>query len=447
MASTYLTHTHGSAGTLLTKGTFSAWVKRSAPSGEQTIFTGNKADNSQRDFIRFEANSQLRARGCGGDWNLETTQVFRDVNAWYHIVLSIDTTQGTDTNRLKLYVNGVQVTSFSSPTYPSQNYTLEGWSNQSLQTIGRDGKDNNTPFDGILSHVHWIDGTAYPASTFGSEDATTGEWIINTSPTITMGNNGFTILKDGMTITDQSSNSNNFSLGGGTLTKTEDNPSNVFATLNALDFGAGSSAVYSYGNNRVLFSGSAIRNARSTLGMTSGKYYFEIKLTGQEGSINRWRVGITNRGSRDSTNFNLGTGTYEYGWNVDNGDIIHNNSTSVSGYGTCTTNDICSVALDLDNNKLYFAKNGTWQNSANPSSGTNGISITDVNSVNDDGAYFFAVGKNDGTYNYTLDCNFGNGYFGTTAVSSAGTNASGIGIFEYNVPNGFTALSTKGLNE
>jgi len=91
-------------------------------------------------------------------------------------------------------------------------------------------------FDGSMSHVHFIDGTAYDASAFGSTDSTTGEWKINTSPSVTYGTNGFFILKDGNSVTDQSPNSNNFTVGGGTLTKTEDNPSNVFATLNPLRF-------------------------------------------------------------------------------------------------------------------------------------------------------------------------------------------------------------------
>ena len=105
--------------------------------------------------------------------------------------------------------------------------------------------------------------------------------------------------------------------------------------------------------------------------------------------------------------------------------------------------------MDLDNNKLYFSKNGVFQNSGVPTSGSTGtgaISITAPAST-DTGFYFFAVAKaTSSTNTATFQCNFGNGYFGTTAVSSAGTNASNNGIFEYNVPAGYTALSTKGLN-
>ena len=106
-------------------------------------------------------------------------------------------------------------------------------------------------------------------------------------------------------------------------------------------------------------------------------------------------------------------------------------------------------ALDLDNNKLYFGKNGTWQNSGDPTSGSTGTgaaySVTAPSSTNG-GAYFFCGADLTGANNTRLQANFGNGYFGTTAVSSAGTNASNIGIFEYDVPTGYSALSTKGLN-
>jgi hypothetical protein len=131
-----------------------------------------------------------------------------------------------------------------------------------------------------------------------------------------------------------------------------------------------------------------------------------------------------------------------YGYWGEDG-AVRNNNSNIATYSTFTTNDIISVALDMDNNKLYFAKNGTWQNSANPSSGTNGISI---NANPTDGFYFPAWGDWDNNNRFYFYLNFGNGYFGTTQISSAGTNASGNGIFEYDVPTGYTALSTKGLN-
>ena len=446
MASTYLsrTQTSGNSKTF----TYSGWLKRGNPTaGERPFFTASSDSNNRSSFM-FESGDTLRLYNIDGgsvNVNLITTQLFRDYSAWYHIVLAVDTTQATASDRVKFYVNGEQVTSFSSSTYPNQNVNMK--MNSAISHLLGHAPFSGSYYDGSMAHVHFIDGTAYDASAFGETDATTGIWKAKTAPSVTYGTNGFFLKfqNSGSMGTDSSGNANNFTVNG-TMTQTVDTPSNVFATLNAVDYAGG--ATYSLGNTRVLIGSTALRSCRSTLGMGAGKYYWEVKLTAQSGSLNRWRVGITNRGSRDeaeASGFNLGIGLYEYAWNVDNGGIINNNS-GVATYSTCTTNDICSLALDLDNNKLYFAKNGTWQNSADPSAGTGGLSITDVASVNEDGAYFFAVGKNDGTFTYTLDCNFGNGYFGTTPVSSAENPDDGIGIFEYAVPTGYKALCTKSIN-
>jgi hypothetical protein len=442
MASTYLTHTHGSTATLSTKGTFSCWVKRSAVAGEQTIFTGN--DGSNRDFVRFESTSILRTRGCAGAWDLQTTQKFRDVHGWYHIVVSVDTTQSTNSNRVKVYVNGSQITSFGTATYPSQDYALLGWSgNGKLQTLGRDGTNNAGYLDGALSHVYWIDGTAYDASAFGETDATTGEWEAKTSPSVTYGNNGFFILKDGNSVTDQSGNSNNFTVAGGTVTDLKDNPENTFATMNSLD-NLYQSATFSNGNNTIVTSDTAYAATMSTLGMTSGKYYAEMKATNIGNGYSQFGI----RGTFVTSNAQgAGQGADGYAY-IANGGQKRNNDSS-SAYGTTwNSGDIIGCAVDLDNNYIYFSRNGTWQNSGDPTSGSSGTGAAFSLGTPSSGAYFFAASDNDadvGTAN-TFDFNFGNGYFGTTAVSSAGTNASDNGIFEYDVPTGYTALSTKGLN-
>ena len=130
--------------------------------------------------------------------------------------------------------------SFQDTAYPARNYSyVFGLGTSKMFTIGAQtyngGSNYNRFFNGSMSHINFIDGTAYDASYFGETDATTGEWKIKTSPSVTYGTNGFFILKDGNSGTDQSGNSNNFTVGGGTLTKTEDNPSNVFATINPLD--------------------------------------------------------------------------------------------------------------------------------------------------------------------------------------------------------------------
>ena len=383
-------------------------------------------------------------------FNFTTNRKFNDKSAFYHIVIRVDTTQATVNDRVRIYINGVDertVGGYSASGYvtPSQNEDLD-WNITSVHQIG--GHDNNYDyFSGVMSHIHHCDGQSYAPTVFGSVDATTGEWKINTSPTITMGTNGFTILKDGNTITDQSSNSNDFTLASGTLTKTEDCPSNVFATFNPL-CGANTMAVnttFSNGNNTVVNSGSVYNPFGTTIGVNKGKFYAEFKANAAMGD---GMVGVFAK-LGGSSNY-LGSQTHQYSWyNASGGNIRNNGSDLVASVGTYTTNDIIGIALDCDNNKLYIHKNGTYisngSGTGDPTNGNYGISITDPDDT-DLGFYFMSAMDWGGSTRGNWSANFGNGYFGTTAVSSAGTNASGIGIFEYDVPTVYTALSTKGLN-
>ena len=448
MANTYLTRTPSSTGNQRTF-TFSFWVKRGGLSSQQHIYCQSYGSEDYQFRMEFTSSDEFRlynSKGASDAINLKTNRKFRDTSSWYAITIAIDTTQGTEANRAKIYVNGVQETSFATATYPTQNLEMDANAGVA-QLIGVQYKGSYALyFDGSMSHFHFADGTAYPASTFGSTDATTGEWKINTSPSITMGNNGFTILKDGNTITDQSSNSNDFTLGGGTLTNTEDCPSNVFATWNPLD-NYYPAMTLSYGNTRALTVTNKYTYTPTTLGMTSGKYYAEIKCVAKSSSQIEMITGITSTSSASTTD-ELGHFANDYGYYSNTGEYRNNNT--LSSYGNSwTQDDIIGIAVDLDNNKLYFSKNGTWQNSGDPTSGATGtgaISITDPTST-PKGAYFFAVTNWSASSNATFDANFGNGYFGSTAISSEGTNASGIGKFEYDVPAGYTALSTKGLNQ
>jgi hypothetical protein len=289
----------------------------------------------------------------------------------------------------------------------------------------------------LLSHFHFADGQSLAPTVFGETDSTTGEWKIITSPSFTVGTEGFTILKDGNTITDQSSNSNDFTLGAGTLTKTEDNPSNVFATYNPLYNPGGSSYTFSNGNTKFEESGNQWKTTFSTLSAASGKYYGEFKCNGNwmivgVADMTRTFYGIADR------NFASTTYISEQGYGYYNADGTLRYRGSETSYGaTYGSGDIIGVALDCDNNRVFFSKNGTWQNSADPTNASTGFSMTATNA-----RYAFAVAVQQDQ----VHANFGNGYFSTTAVSSAGTNASGNGIFEYDVPTGYTALSTKGLN-
>ena len=441
MASTYLTRTPSSAGNRQ-KWTWSAWIKLGALGTDRNLF-GAYAHSADNFKINIADTDQVSMRFYNNtEYQLGLNRKFRDTSAWYHLVFAVDTTLASGGDRFKIYVNGVRETSFAAANDPTQN--LQMTINEATATqIGR--FNTGSYFDGSMSHINFIDGTAYDASYFGSTDATTGEWKINTSPSVTYGTNGFWILKDGNTITDSSPNSNNFTLGGGTLTKTEDCPSNVFATLNALAKpGAGNLPSFGNGNTHYNKTATGAGNNSmivATLGATTGKFYYEYKMN----DSNAFIAGIS---TLDNTYYDANGGSMNTASGVgvayqSSGNKIINGTSTTYGnsYGS---GNIVGVAFDLVNNVIYFSKDGVWQNSGDPtsgSSGTGGIGIATT------GITYSPFAQNNG-YNSpsSVYYNFGNGYFGTTAVASAGTNASGNGIFEYDVPTGYTALSTKGLN-
>ena len=432
MANTYLKRT---GTTTVNTYTFSAWIKLGtltvANNTYQVLFSsGNQnilgiyggATTSGHNALYHYNNTNLW-------W---TNNLLRDPSAWYHVVAKVS--GGTVTT----YINGVQT------SYATSTYSLGALETTADKTcLGCYAPSATSFFRGSMSHVHFISGTAYDPSAFGETDTTTGEWKIKTSPSVTYGADGFFILKDGNSVTDQSGNSNNFTVGGGTLTKTEDNPSNVFATLNPLVYNT-SNKVYGFGNTAITSSpnnSGEWQSTQTTLGASTGKYYCEIKINAI-GNYHTLGVGYQPNISNVTSTQNIGELSGSAGWR-NNGQTGIGNSFDTGGnpsLNTYTTGDILGIAMDLTNSKLYFSKNGTWENSGVPTSGSTGTGS--IRNLTSGEAYHFVIAPRGGsTY-----CNFGNGYFGSTQISSAGTNASGNGIFEFDVPNGFTALSTKGLN-
>ena len=441
MANTYLTRTFSSNGNRKTF-TISVWIKSTATSAARSIFHGDTGSNTngEHDDFYFTSNDTIAFGGWNSNY-IYTLPKYRDTNAWYHAVLSVDTTQATAANRVKFYINNVEQSRTQGAGYPAQNFDTAFIKAGTFEIAGNSAASGYGNY--VLSHYHFVDGTALTPSTFGSTDSTTGEWKINTSPTVSSyGTNGFFILKDGNSGTDQSPNSNNFTVGGGTLTKTEDCPSNVFNNFNNLIPVPSSS--YSNGNTKAVDGAGAHKAFYGSLGFSSGKYYWEAKAVG--GS--KYTIGLSdvenyiNYTQVTSTNVIIGESSNSYGsgdaigWYYN--DINKNGSNIASGIHTIVTNDIMMVAVDADAGKIYYGLNGTWRVA----------NSTTFNASSNDTT--FTTGK---TYTPAFsaescgwEVNFGNGYFGTTAVSSAGTNASGNGIFEYDVPTGYTALSTKGLN-
>ncbi|MDA9103196.1 hypothetical protein N9J64_00345 [bacterium] len=434
MASTYLQRTNTSGTNTYT---FSAWVKLCNPSktANQWIFTSNDGGLMTRDNSS-SSGAEFHFYNSDNNTNYYSGAKRRDASGWYHIVLSSNSGTGT------LYVNGeTDKTGIVVPNLSTSSNAMQ---------IGRLASSGNDYFNGLMSHVHFIDGTAYTASSFGSTDTTTGEWKINTSPSVTYGSQGFFILKDGNSLTDQSPNTNNFTLGGGTLTKTEDNPSNVFCVLNRLNSDQPTGSVnMQYGNTGFEDgeNGSNYSYVSGTLGANSGKFYWETKVIDlaeidQVGVVlaSSSFIGAANSNGLQATTYGGKGCQFSNGYKVGDG--------SGGAYmGGFSANDIMMIALDLDNNKITFGRNGQWADGSGNANQTYANSTPAYTNLTAGEFYFPAQAKRAGGGNYGTNWyNFGNGYFQTTAVSSEGTNVSGNGIFEYDVPTGFTALSTKGLN-
>jgi hypothetical protein len=444
MPSSNLSRNTSGTGTSNQRFTMSLWVKKS--STDSAVRRLIELYNASTHYVsfRFRDDSSSRldfySESNGASVNLRTNRSFRDLSAWYHLVLSVDTTLATADDRMKMYVNGVQETSFALRTNPSLNENLNFNNSGNGQYIARAvGTETDRMFDGSMTHVHFIDGTAYDASTFGETDTATGIWKPKTTPSVTYGTNGFFLKFENSASfgTDSSPNGNNFTVNG-TITQTIDTPSNVFCTLNPL-IPISSVPTFSNGNLRAVSSTAEWRQSGSTLGISAGKWYWEAK--GVSGADWNGGIGIKKSSiASESNNYNYPTGyndgAYSY---MKGGNEYYNGSSSTSGFTSYAVTDVVGIALDLTNNFIYYHKNGVWQNSGVPTSGATG---TGGRAVTSGETWLPFVTTHAGGF----DMNFGNGFFGTTAVSSAQSPSDGIGIFEYEVPTGYKALCTKSIN-
>ena len=404
MATTYLRRNPSGSGNQR-KFTFSFWVKKNSvnPASTYSLFDCGTSSNYFHIYFPDTHTLTVKSRISNSTaMELVTTRVFTDSSAWYNIIVAVDSEQNTAADRCKIYVNGVQETAFNTANYGSQNLDHEIQDAGTYHVIGTNyAVSADEFFDGSMSYVAFVDGTQEAPTIFGETDSTTGQWKIKTTitPSVAWGTNGFLILVNGNSLTDESTNSNNF-----------------------------------------------------TLGYATGKYYWETKNI--RVSTNNYNlIGITSKGSTASNNYMMSS---LYSVVLKQDGVLWQNAGSgsgaVSGWSgsSYTTGDIIGIAHDATNNKIYIHKNGVYMNSGNPSTGANGITTT-ASSLTDTGFWLAAVGDeiSSGTSSqYTL--NFGNGYFGTTAVTTNSGNgyagAEGSSIFNYQPPTGYSALSTKGLN-
>jgi len=426
----------------VTKSTYSAWVKRSELGRNQHI---NYVESGGRySEIYFNTSDQIlifHYHSATTQAHLVTSRVFRDVSAWYHIVVAFDSTQGTASNRIKLYVNGVQETSFGTETYPSSSADLAFNTSGQTHNIGNANLSASLSLDGYLTEVCWIDGQQLDPTSFGEFDEDTGIWKPIDVSDLTFGTNGFYLdfENSGSLGADVSGNGNNFTVNNLTsIDQSTDTCTNNFCTMNSLVNASGST--FSEGNLKVATVTSNASLDMSTFGLTQGKWYWEVKATtlSTGGSASeRNMVGITKTiptvSGYDGSMLALGVGLRG------NGIIAGVIGSGQSGWNTYVQGDIISVALDLDNGKLYFATNGTYGNSSNPSTASNGYSFT----VGTD-TYFPAVNVRETSESGTWELNFGNPPF---TISSGNSDGNGYGNFEYAVPSSYYSLCTKNLAE
>jgi len=433
--------------------TMSLWVKRSEIGVETTIFGAQNTAMvfMDPDWFRFHLYTGSTTYYYDTD---NSGTVFRDTSAWYHFVFQCDTTQAVAANRTKLYINGALYTGARGGADTSANIpqnTEFRLNNNAVNFQVGYFYAGNEQLDGYLAEVNFTDGVANDADAFGEYDDNSGIWKPKAYAG-SYGTNGFYLeFKESAASAtgigkDTSGNGHNFSTGGAYPAQATDTPTNNFCTINAV---VGTDSTISEGATKFTNHGvNGWETFVATMGAgTSGKWYAEFQVVDHGYGDNF--IGISpiddpdlNRGFGTSfaylgsdTSLDESVGYYAAGGNryIGGGTASYGNS--------YTTTDIMSVAVDMDNGKLYFAKNGTWQNSGDPTSGSTGTGALDVRGATKpqtiSGSVYYA--------NHAMKANYGG--FTTISISSPQSDGNGRGVFEFAPPSGYYALCTKNLAE
>ncbi len=453
--------------------TFSTWCKRASLGYDGTAgsdynyllgaYDSSVGSPDDDDYFAFGFmnSDKLVVGGWSTTWRL-TNRLFRDTSAWYHLVLQVDTTQGTADNRFKFYVNGVQETSFSTSNNPSQNFdsAVNNTVPQAISDTAYDAGTGPYHFDGYMAETHLFDGAVVAPSEFGETDSATGQWIPKKYVGSTSyGTNGYYMkFASGAIGTDSSGNGNDYTttnLGNGDVLL--DTPTNNFPIVNfaepwnttvstlrqgTLNIKGASYDSGNYGNHYLTF------NLPS-----SGKWYVEVLSGIQAGTGNSSQMGLQSKIDRyvpdqgsnwstDSATTSLILDTY-----ANTADLYDGGSSIDQDTGLTATSYVCAMAIDIDNGKFYAGyDNGssiTWLNSGDPAGNSNGTAHT----FTSDSAIYLATTVNSANTNRTyliLNCGQ-NGTFSNYKTAGGNADGSGIGNFYYSPPSGFKALCSKNL--
>ena len=422
--SPYLNKTFSSSSTSTKKFTYSFWFKPSAiPQSNYAGFLDITGDHA----ISLVSDSTLYFfEGGGGSLYWRPKRLFRDPSAWYHIVIACDSTLSTQTDRVKIYVNGVLETNYHNNSGPSQNYDF-GFNTSNTRYIGTK-VSTSSYYDGYMTEINFVDGQQLAQTQFGEFD-NNGVWIPKQF-TGTYGTNGF-FLEFKQTGTSQNSsgigadtsgNDNHFAVSNLASTDVNvDTCTNNWCTLNPLDTPSGST--FSEGNQKISSSTSQQGYTRSTFAVSQGKWYFEAKITT---SSVREAIGVV------LVNTALTDNTVKVDYYSRYGHVLKGNSL-ISTQATYGNNDRIGVAFNLDDNTVAFYKNGSLQDT-----------VTSI----DSGTYSPMYRDGSDAYACGAVFNFGNnGTFSGLDTAQGNSDANGYGDFYYSVPSGYYALNTKNLSE
>lgn len=438
--------------------TWSAWVKRSSLNSFQYLLYANTASGtfsiisfgagSSADQLRFQSYLSNSAVSV-----VRSTAVYRDPSAWYHIVVAVDTTQATDTNRIRMYVNGVEITSFAQALYPAQNTDLE-INNNVPTSIGDSTASAN--YDGYMTEVRLIDGTQLTPSSFGETNAQTGVWQPK-AYSGSYGTNGFYLnFSDNSNTTattlgkDYSGNGNNWTPNNFSVSAGAGNDSLVDSpTSYGTDTGAGgtvrgnyatlnplkkkSTATISNGNLALVATSAAYVTGLSTISPSSGTYYMEMVCSGSN-SNRPWGIGMVETTAADTAT--IGTASTYFVSNNSGSTVnyfVAASTTALSTSSTWVAGDIISLAWNVDSGKFWVGRNGVWYPS---STGGTVASNSDVAAGN---YPTFTISYSGNTNPQVIPAFV---TYDTTASIDANF---GQRPFAYTAPSGYKALCTQNL--